>query len=328
MNNQEPENGNLPSEQSEESEQPQAEQLQPEIPSSGPEDLGTLSLGEKKLLLLTLPSTATSVIVGYGGEVLCVSCMFPKETRIIKARDKHNDDEDSDDAYDETHFYPVTVNCPPLLYTMEYADFPIYGRAGSLVVDSYLFAFNPLITKKVAAVPYMISNVYSSGQVCFGDHRPASPREGFNTFWNTPFNPELQGEAPDSGLLDRGAEDLYYEDEIDEYIEKYHKLLQKQAWQDMTEHVCSSKYWAAPHGAEAILISNREDLLRQIPEKYWRRRPAEWHNIPFVIALGNREEDHWVFNSGTYTFKLKQDAISCVENTNSEVASLKERFAQ
>lgn len=92
------------------------------------------------------------------------------------------------------------------------------------------------------------------------------------------------------------------------YIVQYHnELLPNQPWKDRTAFFCGEAYWAAPKGAEGVLVSNNPKLMAKIPAKYWRR---DKNNIPLVIALANRKDEKtWIFDSGPISFSLNSKSV-------------------
>ena len=92
------------------------------------------------------------------------------------------------------------------------------------------------------------------------------------------------------------------------HLETYHDVqIKRQKWDKRNQVFCGSKFWAAPRGADGILISNERSLLGFIPKKFWRK---DQHGNPMVIALANRHKNgHWEFESGGFTFSLSSENV-------------------
>jgi hypothetical protein len=265
------------------------------------EDLGFL-LDQRKTLVLSLPTGTKSIVVKYDG-MIRVSCVMPPAKRTIQV----------------SGCGKTEVKCPELLFCSDYVDIPMYGKPGVVGAHS-IFVINPEVKNKIEACPYFISNVYATGNICFGGmFQPYTPREGFNVFWQSPFNGELRGEEGTAGL------DLCAED-TDDYIDEYHKEgIDDQNWQDYTEHVCGQKFWASPVGADGVIITSCNRLLKKIPYKYWRRNHQGY---PMIIALANQKDNHWEFTSGNFKFCLDKGFVTNNPKYSPEVSNLKQRFGR
>ena len=213
----------------------------------------------------------------------------------------------------------VEVKCPDLLFCSEYHDIPMYGKA-SVAGPHSIHVFNPETKNKIEACPYFISNVYSTGNICFGEmEQPFSPREGFNVFWQSPFNNELRGEEEIVGLN-------LCEEDLEDYVKLYHNEgIAYQGWDDYTSRVCGKKFWASPSGAEGVLITSCNHLLKKIPYKYWRRNHQGY---PMIIALATQKDNHWEFTSGGFKFCLDAGFVTNNPRFSPEVAALKQRFGR
>ena len=264
------------------------------------EDLGFLS-DQKKTLVLSLPTGTKSVVVKYDAGIR-VSCVMPPTERTVEV---------SCDG-------KITIKCPELLFCSDYGDLPMYGKS-SVVGAHSIYVINSKVKSKIEACPYFISNVYASGAICFGGMRhPFSPREGFNVFWESPFNGELRGEESSSGV------DLY--EEGAGYVEAYHESgINQQDWEDYTPHICGEKFWASPKGADGVLITSCNRLLKKIPFQYWRR---DCHGYPMIIALANQVDNSWEFTSGNFKFSLDKGFVTNNPRYVPEVSDLKQRFGR
>jgi len=100
------------------------------------------------------------------------------------------------------------------------------------------------------------------------------------------------------------ASQIFYQ-----HLEDYHRTtLRKQSWVNKTDLFCGHNYWAAPKGADGILISKEPGLLNKIPKKYWKKTGAGY---PLVICLANRVGNEWHFESGDFKFAIPDRNIVC-----------------
>jgi len=89
------------------------------------------------------------------------------------------------------------------------------------------------------------------------------------------------------------------------YIQNFtEKVLPDISWKVATNSICGDKNWAAPKGADGVLISANKSLLSKVPKKFWRK---DNNGSAFLVALANRSEDKasWVFESGGFKFRVK-----------------------
>lgn len=92
-----------------------------------------------------------------------------------------------------------------------------------------------------------------------------------------------------------------------QHLENYHQSLVKdQKWADYTAVFCGIKYWAAPKGADGVLVSNNRQLLNAIPREFWRKDRL---GQPLVICLANKQDNLWVFESGGYSFSINANFV-------------------
>jgi hypothetical protein len=286
------------------------------------EDLGTITGGRKKHYVIPLPTTCKAVVVSYDN-LIKVSCVLPPEKRTIRVS---NGEVDPDDFYDyknepeelkeliEEAYTSVEVNCPSLLLCTNYRDIPAYGYVKRLIDGHSIFCLNDEVKTHIEAAPYIISNVYKNGNICFGANAtPDSPRKAFNIFWNSPFNDELYGESGRVGTSD-----------LESFIKNYHdEVLAHAPWEDFTDEVCGNRYWASPRGAAGLLISDKKALLKKIPQKYWRKSPSD---IPFIIALAEEQSGFWQFTSGNFKFSLNANSVRISESTNRRASAIRKKL--
>lgn len=284
------------------------------------EDLGFLT-NQRKILILSLPSGTKSVVVNYTDR-LKVSCVMPPSKRtILLGYDESQFDEET---YDEGGNCPretMEISCPDLLFTSSYAQIPMYGCCPDDVIQGHsIFVFNPKSKSHIEGCPYVISNVYASGGICFGDLvYPLSPQEAFNVFWQSPFNCDLRDEAYEAGV------DIY-SDDVEEFIQEYHENgIDQQDWEDLTEQICGNKFWASPEGGDALLVCSGKHLLRKIPNKFWRK---DHNGYPFIVALGHKKDHHWEFVSGGFKFSLDKGFVTTSPRFSHKVATLKRVYGR
>jgi len=89
------------------------------------------------------------------------------------------------------------------------------------------------------------------------------------------------------------------------FIQNYtDKVLPEQSWRLATSVICGTKYWAAPRGANGVLLTANKALLSKVPKKFWRK---DKNGDAFLVALANRSEDResWIFESKGFSFVLK-----------------------
>lgn len=294
------------------------------------EDLGKISAGRKKQYVIPLPTTCKSVVVSYNksddGPAIKVSCVIPPAKRTVRVstgmwcRDEIQDEieenywEEGLKNLLEEAYTTLEIDCPSLLLRTSYSDIPSYGYVRRLVAGHAIFCINDEVTDHISAAPYIISNVYANGEICFGDNNvPDSPRKAFNIFWNSPFNDELYGEAGSQGS---GS--------TESFIKTYHdEVLSKAPWEDLTDEICGKKFWASPRGAGGLLISDNKDLLKNIPQKFWRESPT---GLPFTIALAEEKDGFWQFTSGNFKFSLDSNCVRISETNNKRAAAVRKKL--
>ena len=71
---------------------------------------------------------------------------------------------------------------------------------------------------------------------------------------------------------------------------------------------------AAPRGADGILVTSNQALLKQIPAKF--RLKANSEDLPKICTLAQRDGDLWRFESGGYQFALPKDSVTVQPNFN------------
>ena len=288
------------------------------------EDLGTLTGGRKKHYVIPLPTNCKSVIVSYD-EMFKVSCVLPPKKRTVRVSTGYVD---SDEFYDYDHddeslkdlaneaYTSVEIDCPSLLLCTPYRDIPYYGYVKRLIDGHSIFCLDDDVLDHISAAPYIISNVYKNGNICFGANAtPDSPRKAFNVFWCSPFNDELYGES--------GAEHIGC---TETFVKNYHdKVLAYAPWEDFTYEICGSHYWASPRGAEGLFISDTKELLQKIPQKYWRKGPG---GIPFIVALAEEQSGFWQFTSGSFKFSLNSNSVRISESNNRKAAAIRKKLGK
>jgi len=244
-------------------------------PTTYVENLGLLE-PENRLFLCTLPTNSRSIVVNLTGSTVRISCLIPSQKLTIQF-DKY-------DGNIKTH----VIKIPNLLISLRYCDIP----NKTVAIDSTrIYAINTNIQDRIIATPYLLSNVSNNGEICWGGLKiPANLRVMFNTYWGSVFN-----------------NDLTQKQKYSKHIKKYYKkILNKQKYVDITEEICGKKYWASPRRAEAVLVTNNFSLLKQIPNKCWRKS----NFLPYIIASGNLIDDNWVFEISDVKFSVSNNNIT------------------
>jgi len=87
------------------------------------------------------------------------------------------------------------------------------------------------------------------------------------------------------------------------------KILPKKTWQHKTAEYCGTEFWAAPRGADGIVLTSEKSIIKQIPKQFHR---ADADGQPFIVALANQSEDGktWCCESGNYEFQLDASKVT------------------
>jgi len=437
-------------EQNQQGQQPQTQaEPQQEQSTPGKLDLGMLPLGNRQVFVSLIPSQAESVIVKYQPEVQ-VSCVIPPQDIVAMYGYGRGANRKK----------PLNITTPHLIMSCGYGDVP-NPRTYMRVMRPYTFwAIDTSRNDEIWTKPYLFSNVWTNGKVCFGGLKPSSLRQAYNTFWSSGFNGELYREEQgikhicskkvhnyrhhrghscdptkkqhscacskttfhrhnrsdgqrggcgctsvtasksckgacqyaeetrcdccnaikarqqaalqaDATLGTRKLAKLATTDNLpypgcgctfrhkrgcgcgkntcncpcqcacctatcnhgncqcsccknecscscrcnietiyQTHLETYHDVqIKNQKWVKRSQVFCGSRFWAAPQGADGVLLSNERLLLNAIPRKYWRK---DQNGNALVIALANRRTDGaWEFESGGFTFQLSpQNVVS------------------
>jgi len=251
-------------------------------------NLKKLDIGNEKIIALMLPSDAKSIIVKHSNSSsVRVTCSFSAKSRAIDVRS----------CYDARQGNKTKIRTPPTLMSVKYYDIPTATR---MECEQFsILGFDIREKNEVWAAPYILSNVYRSGKICFGSHYPKDLRAAYNLFWTAPFNRELLGEGVEvAGSL--GERDSYYGG-ITSFVKKYNKkVFALQDWEDYTDKICGNKYWASSTATDAVLVTNNKKLLKKIPKNYWRKHGK----TPIFIGRAKKTAKTWNFDSGTLKFQL------------------------
>jgi len=274
-------------------------------------DLGILS-PTSKIFVSCLPKEAASAVVKYDfGGGIRVSCVVPPQTMHVRVNQQ------SWNYGGKKRIKKCKLKTPTLLLTMRYSDTPAFGRV--LVQEVSIFAMDETTKERIKLKPYLLSNAYSNGLICWGSLPiPWDLKSSFNTFWGSTFTEDL-GE-PENELDDDFDEDADYD--LMTRIKRYHKhILVNQEYADQTEFICGKKFWAAPRGADGILITSNPSLLKQIPPRFWLKASLE--DSPKICALAYKKDDLWKFESGRYEFGLPKDSVTIQPNHNKTLDNAK-----
>jgi len=185
--------GAVESQNNDQSQQPQ--QSQPLLTADGKEDLGLLSVGREKILVSLIPSQAESIVVKYQPDIQA-SCVIPPQVFDINYANTRS-----------AHKKIIKVTTPTMIMSCSYGGIPrsIAGRNSRYGFT--LWAIDTERKSKVYAKPYLLANVYTNGNVCFGSLYPRSLRQAYNMFWSSNFNSDLYRMPHHCGKKDHT---LYY----------------------------------------------------------------------------------------------------------------------
>jgi len=273
------------------------------MPAPASDDLGLLKCGTRKIHLVALPRSATSVVVNYTSHEMRVSCAIPSEKQKITIKTGYT-------------LKPFSFKTLPTILTAVYSDFPKYGRMQP-IKEFYLLTHNKRVKKEIQAAAYLVPNVYKSGKICFGKLKPANLREAYNYFWNSTFNNELHEEHVK-------AVNYYGANNLTSYMKSYHDtIFLDQPWEDFTPFICGSKFWASPRGADALLFSSDNWILKKVPEKYWRRNTDGY---PFVVALATLKDDIWELDGGSFKLSLNSKNVTTQKTYHRKCQALKKKY--
>ena len=268
----------------------------PETPTpSGMQDLGLLKLGATtKIFVNRIPSKANAIVVNYKNpeNYYRVSCVIPPNSYNINVND---DDDDETPKTDLDAASKFKIDSPSLLFTAQYATLPKPTIGTQFEPIFSIFALNTAQSEHIAVKPYMLSNTYADGRICMGTFKPISLLKAFNIYWGSVFNDELFHHIPEA------VED-YKPDNMFNHILNFHThMLPKLKWHNLTNTICGKNHWAADRGADGVLISDNKNLLKLIPQEFWRE---DFNATPVVITLANLKEEIWHFESGNYKFQI------------------------
>lgn len=261
-------------------------------------DLGKLEV-KKSIRVLMLPSDAKTVIVNYSSPPkMRVTCTVSEKKREVQIGRGYKS--------------KIKIKTPATLMSMVFYELP--RVCGSDIENFYIHGYYTKDKKTLWASPYVLSNVYRNGAICFGAHNPGDLRSAYNLFWSAPFNYELsdvgydlayelnEDEAYDVELRDIDIEP----DDTENYIKNYKKVLfDQQTWEDYTSVILGKKTWSS-NARDAVLLTGEKSLLKQIPEKYWLKHG----NQVFLAAGGKKHKNVWVFDTGKIKFKIPVDQVA------------------
>jgi hypothetical protein len=251
--------------------------------------LGKLDIGKQKVRALMLPSDAKTIIVRYDDYHLRVTCSFPAMDRKVAIRSWRSH---------RISKRKTKIHTPDLLMSAIYGDVPTERQLAR--PSFYIYGFDKRQKDSVWAAIYALSNVYGSGKICFGSHRPKDLRAAYNLFWTAPFNPELDGTSHQLEAYDLDDASIH------QFIKRYEEeIFGAQDWINYTNEICGKKYWASSSTPDAVLITANKELLKQIPKKYWRKR----NKIPIFIGKAKKLKSVWSFDSGSVKFSLPHSAV-------------------
>lgn len=279
------------------------------------DDLGILKT-KNTIFLSSLPKGTTSIVVKPENGLRISAVIAPQKVkiRLVTQRDTERLDNET------KKIVKCNLTTPDLLMSIKYTDIPRFKSVP--VYDISFFVIDIKSIDKIHTTPYRLSNVHEDGSICWGDFPiPSNLKLAFNTYFGSLFNSELTfSESEDD---DDGYENVYGPDYLS-FVKRYRtKILKTQKFKDRTEFICGSKFWAAPKGADAVLVSDDKFVLKQIPEKHWFRRAGA---NPIIIALANQEDDFWILESGNFKFKVSKDSATIQPSLNKTLNDAKKKY--
>lgn len=290
------------------------------------ENLGLLKVKKTSSLFVgLLPTKYKSVIVSYDRNLNSaknndryysslhnspyrISCLIPPETHNVQMRkETYNYDYDRDPK-DEGKLKSVKHHSDNTLLSIEYPDIP----KGEVCKQVSIFIINSKTKDAIEAAPYLLPNV-TDGYICFGSvGTPKDLRSAHTLFWNSPFNG-----GSEEGDLDAASN-------ID-YIRRYKSLTEGlHRFEDVTWDICGDKFWSTTQQAEGILITNCQELLKQVPSKFWLRNLA---NEPLLVVLANStDDDKWKFWGRNFCFEIEDKHISTPRSENKKLLQVEKKL--
>lgn len=297
---------------------PEALEVPPSDTSSveaGMQDLGLLKLGATtKLFVNRVPSKATAIVVNYKNSenYYRISCVIPPNSYTINVSDDYSEDYDEDEEEESPGLDNASrfkIDAPTLLFMAQYATLPKPTVGTHFDTMFYIYALNAAQPDHIAVKPYMLSNTYADGRICMGGFTPIGLLKAFNIYWGSVFNDELFHHIHEM------VEDYKPEDMFNHILNFHSHMLPKLQWKNLTNTICGKNHWAADRGADGVLVTDNQPLLKHIPKEFWRE---DFNGTPVVIALANLKDDVWNFESGNFKFQLPTKNVT-TKNTKKKV---------
>jgi len=145
------------------------------------QNLGKLFIGNGKIFISLLPTSATTILVKYSPEVL-VSCIVPPKNFEIKYSSTKNFIKKCD----------LLLGTPTLIISCGYGDIPSVNNYQSINAGYTLWSLDTSRNNGVFVKPYKLANVWEKGKICFGDLTPTNLRQAFNYYWTSGFNDDIK----------------------------------------------------------------------------------------------------------------------------------------
>ncbi|RJR06224.1 hypothetical protein C4588_08045 [Candidatus Parcubacteria bacterium] len=282
-------------------------------------DLGLLKLGKNKVFVNLLPTKTAAVVVNYKNpeNYYRISCVLPPNSYTINVTsniDDYDDDDYDDDDFneEENNFSRFLIDSPSLLFVAEYSLLPKPTISSDMFPSFYIYALNTMKEDRILCKPYVLSNTYEDGLICMGGFSPLTLRKAFNIYWGAGFNSELLH------VVQELVSDYNPQTTLEHILNFHAKLLPHLDWDDITNMICGKDHWAAAKSAEGILITDQENLLKHIPNEFWRKDSNE---SSIIITLANLKEDIWHFESGNYKFQLAAKNVTTNPNKKKSTSS-------
>lgn len=287
----------------------------PAATESNMRDLGLIKLGAtSKVFVNRVPSKSNAIVVNYKNSenYYRISCVIPPNSYTINVEDGESWEDDEDEEENSTSLENASrfkIDSPTLLFTAQYATLPKPTVGTQFDAMFSIFALNAAQPDHIAVKPYMLSNTYADGRICMGGFAPISLLKAFNIYWGSVFNDELFHHVHE-------MVEGYRPDDMFTHVLNFHThMLPKLEWKNLTQTVCGKNHWAADKGANGVLITDNQHLLKHIPKEFWRE---DFNGTPVIITLANLQENVWHFESGNYKFQLPAKSVT-TKNTKKRV---------
>lgn len=283
------------------------------------QDLGALKC--EKLFVGLLPSKYSAVIVNYQNDALQypyirnafrVSCVQPPTTHNVQVRKEAVNRDNYNYMADYHKLHIFKHKAPTTLLSISYVDYPSSTNAAM----GFIWALDDKSKDRIKGVPYTLPNVSANGDICWGSAGyPADLKSAYSRFWGSNFNHMNIYLGKD--VIDEVGSTV-------EYVKRWKSVVLENAkFQDLTATVCGKKFWSTTKKADGLIVTNKRDLLKQIPKEYWKK---DQNQQPFIIALATKGEEVWSFDGGLFKFTLPASSIETIYSKKKKVQAVLKKF--